>query len=131
MALSVPTQSSTPTQLESVRSEEHAQQHRLSPGVVRDSNSDPRLSLGPVAGWGRNGQSVSVDSSSNSVQVRSALDDNSTPQPQQEHISPIQPPNTINSSEPKSENQALVHLNSDPEISRVLIEPVTSHLQQQ
>ena len=118
MALSVPTQSSTAAQLESARSEEHTQPHRLSPGGVRDSNSDPRLSLRPVAGWGRNGQSVSVDSSSNSVQLRPFLDDDSTPQPSQEHVSP----NTIDSSEPKARNQPPIHFTSDPEISRVFIE---------
>ena len=122
MALSAPAQPSTAAQLESLRSEEHAQQRRLSPDVVQDSNSDPKLSLRPVAGWGRNGQSVSADSSSNSVQTRSALDDNPTPQPSQEQVSLNQPPNIIDSSEPKSGNQAPVHLTQDSEISRTFVE---------
>lgn len=121
MALSVSAQSSTAAQLENPRSEEHAQQqHRLSPGIVRDSNSDPRLSLRPVAGWGRNGQSVSADSSSNSVQLRPALDDDgSALRPSQEHISPIQPPHA---SESKSGNHSSSHPTQDPGISRVFVE---------
>jgi hypothetical protein len=129
MALSVSAQPSTAAQLESVRSEEHAQLPPLPPGVVRDSNSDPRLSLRPVAGWGRNGQSVSADSSSNSMPMRSALDDIPTLPPSQEQISPNQPPNTIDSSEPKSGNHAPVHhLTQDPEIPTAFVEEMPTIL---
>ncbi|KIM38737.1 hypothetical protein M413DRAFT_241268 [Hebeloma cylindrosporum] len=113
MALSVPVQPSTEEQLERVRSEEHPQQAPLSLGDVRDS--DPRLSLRPVAGWGQNGQSVSADSSSNSVHVRPTLNDNPTSQLSQEHVSTNGAPIV---SEPKSGNQPPAHLTSEPEISR-------------
>ena len=118
MALSVPAaQASTAAPLESARSEEHAQDHRLSPEVVRDS--DPRLSLRPVAGWGRNGQSVSADSSANSVQVRSVLDDSSTLQSsQEEQVPPDQP---LDISEPKPGNQYPSHFTSDLEISTTVL----------
>jgi len=118
MALSVPAaQASTAAPLESARSEEHTQQHRLSPDVVQDS--DPRLSLRPVAGWGRNGQPVSADSSANSVQVRSALDDSSTLQSsQEEHVPPDQP---LDIEEPQSGDQYPANVTSDPEISTIIL----------